>query len=434
MATTALPQTRSQQQSRKPLWRRRAFMLFWSGETVSLFGTQVTLLALPLTAVLTLQATVAQVGFIRFLGWLPYILFSLIFGAWVDQRRRKPILLLANAGRAVLIGLVPLLAVLNVLQFSQLAVIAFAVGVLTVLFDITLLAYVPTLVETNDLVRANGAVATSASAAQVAGPGLGGALVQVFSAPLALLVDMFSYVAATITLLLIRAPESAPRIQQGQRRRLLIEVREGLATAWAAPFIRSTMVISGLYNILFNIADTVFIVYAVRELHMEPGTVGAIFGIGAIGGLIGTTISIRLGRRGRFGPALSVAFILGCAPWVLLPAVSGPQTVEIVAFTLVYFLTRFGQGLWVVLVTSYRQAIVPNHTMGRVQASIRFISFGGVALGSLLSGVLASLIGLRPTLWVAAVGLIAIMLIMLFATSVPRVRSMPTSPAATEPK
>ena len=299
MATTSPAQTRSQQQSHKPLWRHRTFMLFWSGETVSLFGTQVTLLALPLTAVLTLQATAAEVGFIRFLGWLPYILFGLIFGAWVDQRRRKPILLLANAGRGVLIGLVPLLAMLNVLQFSQLAVIAFGVGVLTVLFDITLLAYVPTLVDTSELVKANGAVATSASAAQVAGPGLGGALVQVFGAPLALLVDMFSYVAATITLLLIRAPEPAPRMQQGERRRLLIEIREGLATAWAAPFIRDTMVISGLYNILFNIADTVFIVYAVRDLRMEPGTVGAIFGIGAIGGLIGTTISIRLGRRGR---------------------------------------------------------------------------------------------------------------------------------------
>jgi MFS family permease len=416
------------EKGRGRLWRHRAFMLFWSGETVSLFGTQVTLLALPLTAVLTLHATAPQLGFIRFVEALPYVLFTLVFGAWVDRRRRRPVMILANAARALLIGLVPLLAILGQLQLSLLAVIAFAVGVFTVLFDVTWLAYVPTLITTDELVEANGKVATSASAAEVAGPGLGGLLVQVLSAPVALVADAISYVVSTITLLAIRAPETAPHVQPGQRGRLLREIGVGISVVWCNLNLRAIMVMSGLWNMLFGIADTVFVLYAVRELRIGAGTLGAIFAVGAIGGLIGSAISTRLGQRGRFGPVLGVAFTFGTVPWLLLPAVAGPVTVEVAAFTLAYFLVRTGLGLWSVLVLSYRQAVTPNHLLGRVGASLRFVSYGLGALGFLFAGALTSFLSLRETLWLAAGGFVAILLVTLLGTPLPRVRSLPSEP------
>lgn len=407
-------------------------MLFWSGETVSLFGTQITMLALPLTAVLTLHATSAQLGLVRFAEALPYVIFTLIFGAWVDRRQRKPVLIVANAARGVLIGLVPLLAILHLLQFSLLTAVAFGVGVFTVLFDVTWLAYVPTVISADDLVEANGKVTMSSAAAEVAGPGLGGALVQVLSAPLALVADAISYVVATATLLAIRAPEPVPLAQQGHRKQLLREIGEGIQTVWANQFLRAIMLMSGLWNMLFGISDTVFVLYAIRELRLQPGTLGAIFGVGAIGGLIGSAISTRVSQRGAFGPVLGIAFTFGSIPWLLLPAVRGAQPLEIVGFTLAYFLIRLGLGLWSVLTLSFRQAITPHHLLGRVGASLRFVSYGLGALGFLLAGMLATLLGLRRTLWVAAVGFLVIWAITVLATPLPRIRAIPADPDSPE--
>lgn len=418
-----------QRRSNGSAWRRPAFLLFWSGETVSLFGTQVTLLALPLTAVLALGASATQLGLVRFAEAFPYILFTLMFGAWVDRRRRRPVMILAHTARALLLGLVPLLAILHLLDLSLLGAIAFGVGVFTVLFDVTWLAYVPTLVAADELVDANGKVATSASAAEVAGPGLGGLLVQALSAPLALLADAFSFVVAMLTLLAIRDPEPAPAIQQETRRSLPGEIRVGLSAVWDNEYLRAIMVMSGLWNLLNGIANTVFLLYAVRGLHLGAGALGAIYAVGAIGGLIGSAISTRLGRVGRFGPVLGVAFTFGCAPWLLLPAVSGASALEIAAFILAFFLVQVGLGLWGVLTISFRQAITPNYLLGRVNASMRFTSYGLGALGLLLSGLLASLFGMRETLWLAAAGFLAILLVTLLATPLPRIRAIPTAPA-----
>ena len=402
-------------------------MLFWTGETVSMFGTQITLLALPLTAVLVLHATPTQLGFVRFVEAFPYVLFTLFFGAWADRRRRKPILILTNAARGLLIGIVPLLALLGLLQLSLLGAIAFAVGTFTVLFDVTWLAYVPTLVEPAELVDANGRVLTSSAAAEVAGPGLAGVLVQLLSAPLALLADAISYVAATITLLLTRTPEPIPHSESGQRKQLLREIGEGFQALLDNRYLRAITVMSGLWNFLFSVADTVFLLYAVRERNLQPGTLGVIFAVGAVGGLVGSAISTRLGRRGTFGPVLGIAFTFGCLPWLLLPAVSGSQPVEIAGFTLAYFLVRFGLGLWGVLTLSLRQAITPLHLMSRVSASMRLVSYGLGAFGLLLSGVLGTLLGLRATLWLAAFGFVAILVITLVATPLPSVRSLPSA-------
>ncbi|HEV8193323.1 MAG TPA: MFS transporter [Ktedonobacterales bacterium] len=418
--------------TQRPL-QRTGFLLFWAGETVSMFGTQITMLALPLTAVLVLHATPPQLGFVRFVEQFPYVLFTLLFGAWADRRRRKPILIMTNAARGLLIGLVPLLAILGLLQLPLLGTIAFAVGAFTVLFDVTWLAYVPTLIEPDELLAANGRVLTSSAAAEVAGPGLAGILVQLLTAPLALVTDAVSYVAAAISLLLIRTPEPVQRSATGQRPDLLREIGEGFQVLLRNRYLRAITVMSGLWNFLFSVADTVFLLYAVRELSLQPGTLGIIFAVGAVGGLVGSAISTHLGKRGTFGPVLGVAFIFGCLPWLLLPAVSGSQPIEIAAFTLAYFLVRLGLGLWGVLTLSLRQAITPLHLMSRVSASMRLVSYGLGALGFLLSGILGTLVGLRATLWLTAFGFVAILIITLAATPLPSVRAIPGAEEMSHP-
>jgi MFS family permease len=398
-------------------------MLFWGGETVSMFGTQVTLLALPLTAVLVLGASAAQLSLVRFVETSPYLLFTLIFGAWADRRRRRPVLIIANAARCLLIGAIPALVFLDMLTLPYLAAIAFCAGVFTVLFDVAWAAYTPTLITREDLVEANGKMMTSYSSAEVAGPGLAGALIQWLSAPVALLADAASYLVAMVTLLLIRAPEPRPEVQAQPH--LLREIGEGLRLVMGDTYLRAIAVMSGLWNFFYLVASTIFLLYAVRERGLSPGTLGIVLAVGACGGLIGAAISTRLARRGRFGPVLGVAFTFGCASWVLLPAAQGSQVALSAFFAIAFFSIHIGLGLWNVLTLSLRQAITPMRLQGRVSATIRLIAYGLGTLGALAAGVLGSVFGLQTTLWIAAVGFLAILAVTLLATPLPRVRSLP---------
>src|SRR5262245_55887096 len=374
MTTTAVTR-----QSDKPgrsgrLWRHRPFLLFWGGETVSMFGSQVTLLALPLTAVLLLGATAAQLSLVRFLETAPYLLFTLLFGAWADRHRRRPVLIVANAARCLLIGAIPALVFFDVLTLSTLAAVAFGAGVFTVLFDVAWAAYTPTLIHSEDLVEANGKMMTSYASAEVAGPGLAGVLIQWLSAPFALIADAASYLVAMVTPLLIRAPEPRPEVQAESR--LLREIGHGLRLVMGDAYLRAIAVMSGLWNFFYLVASTIFLLYAARELGLSPATLGIILAVGACGGLIGAAISTRLAQRGRFGPVLGIAFTFGCASWVLLPAAQGSQAVVSAVFAFAFFSVHIGLGLWGVLTLSLRQAITPARLQGRVSATMRLISYG----------------------------------------------------------
>jgi MFS family permease len=425
MATTTVTRRAGGSGRSDRLWRHRPFLLFWGGETVSMFGTQVTLLALPLTAVLLLGATAAQLSLVRFFETAPYLLFTLIFGAWVDRRRRRPALIVANAARCLLIGAIPALVFFGMLTLPVLAAIAFGAGIFTVLFDVAWAAYTPTLVHSEDLVEANGKMLISYASSEVAGPGLAGVLIQWLSAPFALIADAASYFVAMVTLLFIRAPEPRPEVRAESH--LLREIGQGLRLVMGNTYLRAMAVMSGLWNFLNAIAFTIFLLYAVRERGLSPTTLGIILAVGACGGLIGAAISTRLARRGRFGPVLGIAFTFGCASWILLPAAQGPQVVVSAFFAVAFFSVNIGLGLWGVLTLSLRQAITPMHLQGRVSATMRLISYGLGTLGALAAGALGSAFGLRTTLWIAAVGFLTILAITLLATPLPKVRSLPTS-------
>lgn len=410
------------------LWTHAEFMKFWTGETVSLFGTQVTSLALPLTAIIVLHATPGQLGVIRFLQTVPFLLLALLIGAWVDRRRKRPVMIGSNAARFVLVGLVPILAVAGALGMPILYLIAFGIGVATVFFDVCWMSYVPSLVGKDQLPEANAKVSTSYAVADVSGPGLGGVLVQLLGAPKAMAADALSYLVSIGTLLAIKTEEPAP--ERPAERNLLAEIREGLHQVLGNRYVRATTTMGGLWNFCNIMTDTIFLLYAIRELHFTPSLVGLVISVGMTGGIIGSVLASSFSRRFRYGPTIMIAAGFGTLPSFLIPAAQGSRTLLVVLFIVAYFLVRIGAVTANVLMITLRQTVTPARLLGRMNAAARTVLYTGGSLGAIAAGLLGSTIGLRNTLWVAAVGF-AITLTPLLLSPIPTLRELPPSP--TEP-
>ncbi len=406
------------------LWRDPEFLKFWSGETISLFGTYVTTLALPLLAVITLKVSAEQLGYLRAAEFAPFLLAP-VFGVWADRRRKKPVMTLANAFRAVLIGLVPTLYYLHHLPLNTLYLIAFAIGVCTVAFDVSWMSFVPSLVPKQNLIEANGKIATSYSAAEIGGPGLAGVLVQLFTAPVALVVDAASYVVSVVSLLWIHRPEPKPERQAD--RDMGREMREGLAAVFGNQYLRITALQGSMFNFFMQFLETTFVLYLVRELGFRAALVGFVVAAGAVGGLFGAMIATSLTRRLPFGPLIMVAMVIGCTPTLILPAVRGSTATMTAAFVAVLFVYKGGSGVANVLAITLRQTVTPNRLLGRVTASMRLALYGAIPLGALTAGFLGASIGLRSTLWVAGIGFTA-SLIPVLLSPVPRLAALPPSP------
>lgn len=274
------------------LWHHRDFRRFWFGETVSLLGTQVSNLALPLTAVSAFHASDEQVGVLRFLQLVPYIGFAMVFGAWADRVRRRHVMIATNLVRLVLIGLVPVLAAAHALSMPALLAIACAVGIASVLFDVCWMPYAPTLIPDEErYVEVSAKMGMSSSASDVAGPGLAGLLVSVLSAPTALIVDAASYGISVASLLAIRTPE--PRPAPPAKRHLPAEIRQGLAWVVRTRLLRWLAAVGFCCNFSMITVWTMFLLYGTRDLHLAASTLGAIFATASVGGLIGAMVSAR---------------------------------------------------------------------------------------------------------------------------------------------
>nr|AFD20768.1 export protein [Streptomyces rimofaciens] len=412
------------------LWHNRDFLRFWFGETLSLLGTQVTNLALPLTAINAFHATDEQVGVLRFLQLVPYLGLALVFGVWVDRARRRRIMLGANLVRMVLLTLVPVLYWSDALDMVSLLVIACAVGAASVLFDVSWMSYVPTLVrEPEHYVEAGAKMGMSSSAADVAGPGLAGVLVGALSAPVALIADAFSYLVSLISLLLIRTPEPRPE-PAAARRHLPTEIRDGLRWVLKNPVLRSLAVIGFCCNFSMITVWTMFLLYGTRDLRLDSTTLGGIFATASVGGLIGAAISRKVIRRFRLGLVYLVAQSALLVGPTLIVLATGPRWVMVGMFVLSFFTTYLGLGVAAVVIVSLRQVSTPPSMMGRMTAVFRTLLFGGGALGGLFAGLLSGRIGARGALTVAATGSAAV-LIALALSPVTRLRGLP--PATEEP-
>ncbi|MET9379428.1 MFS transporter [Streptomyces sp. NPDC002992] len=417
-------------ESRAGLWHNRDFLVFWFGETLSLLGTQVTTLALPLTAIVAFDATDEQVGVLRFLQLAPYLGLALVFGVWVDRSRRRRVMLGANLSRMVLIALVPLLYWVHALDMVTLLVIACAIGIASVLFDVSWMSYVPTLVrDPRDYVEAGAKMGASSSAADVAGPGLAGVLVGALTAPVALVANAFSYLVSVISLLLIRTPEPRPGPTAGKRR-MLPELRDGLRWVLRNPILRALALIGFCCNFSMVTVWTMFLLYGTRDLHLGSTTLGSIFATASVGGLIGAAISRKVIQRFRLGTVYLVAqtaLLLGPA---LIVLATGPRPVMVGMFVLSFFTTYLGLGVANVIIVSLRQTSTPQSMMGRMTAVFRTLLFGGGALGGLSAGLLSGELGPKGALTAAAIGSAAVV-IGLAVSPVTRLHSLP--PATPEP-
>ena len=411
------------------LWRRPDFVKLWTSQTISLIGSQVTFLALPLTAVLVLNATPAQMGFLTAAGALPSLLVGLFAGVWVDRRRRRPILIAADLGRAALLLLIPVAALLGVLRIEYLYIVAFLVGTLGLFFEVAHHSFLPSLVGREQLVEGNSKLEISDSVAEIVGPGLAGGLVQLVTAPIAIAVDAISFLISALFLGLIRTPEPAPKPPDEQQN-IFGQVGEGLGLVSGNALLRA--IAGGMSTVhLFNtVLEAVFVLYLTRELGIGPGLLGLIFASGSVGFLVGALLPGWVTRRFGLGSGIIGGLLLVGLSDLLIPLVGG--SVVMVVKILVLMAAQFFFGLGLVIFNigqvSVRQAITPDHLQGRMNATLSFIAAGSVPLGGLLGGGLGEMIGLRPTLVLAALGEMLAVLWLILSP----IRSLREQPALME--
>ena len=390
------------------LWRHPDFLKLWVGQTISVFGTQITLLALPLTAVLMLDASAAQMGLLGAAERAPFLLVGLFAGVWVDRLRRRPILIGADLGRAALLGWIPLAAAFGWLRIEHLYVVGFLAGVLTVFFDVAYMAYLPALVRREQLVEGNSKLEVSNSVAMIAGPGLAGGLVQLVTAPVAIVVDALSYLGSALSLAFIRRPEPAPRAVGARPvgpQGFWGEIGEGLRVVLGNPLLRAIAGCTGTSNLFSNVLFTVFVLYATRELGIGPAALGLIFAAVGPGSLLGALLAGPLARRFGLGPTIVGSIFVSGVSAFLIPLAGGPPAAAIALLAAASFLGGLGGPVYNISQVSLRQAIVPGRLQGRMNATMRFLVWGTMPIGSLLGGFLGETVGLRPTMLVGALGM-----------------------------
>jgi MFS family permease len=402
------------------LWRHADFLKLWSAQTISQVGSQVTLIALPLTAILILDASTFEVAALTAMDTLPFLVFALPAGVWVDRLRRKPLMVVADVGRAAALLSIPVAYALGELGLAQLFVVGFVAGALTVLFDVAYLSFLPALVGRTRLAGGNARLEATRSAAQAAGPGLGGGLIGLFGAPIAILADAASYVVSAVLVGWIRHPEEVEG--RAPRRPALTELREGLRYVFRQPYLRALTLTIGASNLFTFMVVGLFIVYIVRRLGLSPELVGLVFTTANLGALGGALANAWVVARLGLGRTIVVTALLASLSWLSVPlAPVGNPLPALIAGALAgpFFGTMFN-----VNQLSLRQAITPERLMGRMNAVVRFMYWGTMPAGSFAGGTLASVVGLRPTLFVGIAGG-TIAFLPLAATSLVRVRAIP---------
>lgn len=384
------------------LWRHGHFMKLWGAQTVSQFGSEITGLALPLAAILVLDASAFEVAVLATVEFLPFLLFALPAGVWVDRTRRRPILIWADIGRAAVLLSVPIAYAFDALTLWQLYGVGFATGVLTVFFDVAYQSYLPSLVERRQLVDGNAKLEISRSTAHVGGPAIAGALIELVKAPLAILADAVSFVVSALLLLGIPpAEEDSAAPEQAERRGMRAELAEGLRYILREPHIRAIATCTATFNFFSNVVGAVILVYAVRQVGMDAGVIGLVLSLGGIGAVMGAVTATALSRRIGVGRTIVAGAMTGSAT-LMIPL--APEAAAAPLFTIAFAILGFGVVVYNTAGISLMQAITPNRLLGRMNASRRFVVWGTIPLGSLTGGAIAAATDLRTAIWVGAIG------------------------------
>jgi MFS family permease len=398
----------------KSLWRNADFLKLWAGQTISLIGSEVTGLALPLTAVLILNATPAQMGVLGAVQYAPALLLGLFAGVWIDRVRRRPILIFADVGRALLLASIPVALLLGVHGMNYLYGVAFAVGALTVLFSVAYQAYLPSLVEKAHLVEANGRLEASRALAGIVGSGLSGALVQLLTAPIAILADACSFFVSVFSLAIIRTPEPKPA-RNPQRKHIFAEIGEGLRMTFGHALLRPIVITSAIFNLFAAILNSLVILYLARDLRFSPVAIGGMSAVAGVAGLLAAMIAGRVTRWFGVGRTIVGATLLISGGWLILPLTGSVLAPSIPLVTLGASLGAMGDVFYNVNVISVTQSVTPNRLRGRVSASVRFTLWGLQPLGALAGGFIGQTYGLQFALFVSSAGFLSAFLWALFS-------------------
>jgi MFS family permease len=385
------------------LWRHPDFLKLWAGQTVSVFGSLISTFALPVTAILLLQATPLQITLLSAAEYAPGLLVSFFAGAWVDRLRRRPILIAADLGRAVLLGSIPVAALLGALRIEQLYLVALLVSVLAVFFDVAYRSYLPSLVRREDLLEGNSKLQASASVAEVAGFGLAGVLVQALTAPVAILFDALSFLASAGSVAIIRKAEPTPTPAEA-RPNAWREIGLGIRALLCNPILRASAGASGTFNLFRNMIGVVIMLFFLRELRLPPIILGPLFALGGISAFLGALLAERLTRRWGVGRTLLGGLLLSGLATLLVPLAGGPLLLALGLLAASQLLGDGAATIYEINQISLVQAMTPDRLQGRINASNRFIEWAAMLLGLLVGGVLGQTIGLRLTLFVAAAG------------------------------
>ncbi|MGA5298674.1 MFS transporter [Nucisporomicrobium flavum] len=401
--------------------RDRVFRHYWSAHVVSLVGDQVTLIAIPLLAVLTLGAGPAEMGYLTAAVLLPNLFLSLLAGAWVDRRAdKRRVMIVADLGRAALLTVVPVLAYAGVLNLWHLCALSFAIGTLTVFYEVADGSLFASVVRRPDYIAANSLTNGARALSYVAGPGLGGVLVQVLTAPFALVADVLSYLGSALLLARIAPPETA--VTAGDDGGL--RIGSGLAFIARSAILRQLLLGVTAMNLFNYVFHALLILYVTTTLGISPGLLGALVGIGSVGGLAGAALTGRLIRRFGIGPVAVLGYVAFPLPLVLVPLAGGPRPMVIGMLLAAEFLSAIGVMILDIAVGSLQTAATPASRLSLVKGAQRTVNYGVRPIGALLGGVLGELIGVHAALWIGAVGAVAGVFFVLFSP-VPRMRDLP---------
>lgn len=380
------------------------FGWLWGAQSISLFGSSMTLLALPLLAVVELDASALQMGYLGAAGMLPFLLVSLPAGIWVDRRTRRPLLVVADVVRGGLLIAIPVLAWFGLLRMPQLYATAFIIGALSVVFEIAHYAYVPDLVGRDQVVRANSRLQVSYSVADSAGPAAAALVVQALSIPIALALDALSYLMSAAMLCRIRRPEHPARTSAPSS--LWAELGAGLQFIASHPLLRVIVRSAIIDSFCIGGVVALFVLYANRSLGLGAIALGAVFAARGIGAIPGAMLSDRVARAVGVGPTIVLGWSVATLAWLLVPVVFGPSAV--VVLLVAAFVGGLAGTIFNIQQWSLRQIVTPDRLQGRVTAAHRFLVYGAEPLGALAAGLCATSLGLRPTLALfSAVALLA---------------------------
>ncbi|MGW2958941.1 MFS transporter [Streptomyces sp. NPDC001220] len=400
---TAAPTTRPPARSRALSWipgllYDTAFRRYWTAQTVSYLGDQVSALAIPLIAVTVVHAGAAQMGYLAAAVWLPHLLFGPYAGLWADRRRhRRRVMIAADLGRFALLVSLPVVHALSTLTFTGLFTVAFGVGLLSVLFEVCNPPLFKALVPPGGYVAGNALGSGSRAMAKVVGPSAGGFLVQLFSAPFALLVDALSYLVSAVLLARI-APEEAPPSEDRVR------LRAAGRFILRSPAIRAALAATATVNFFCFVTTTLFVLYATTTLGLGAGLLGTVLGAGAVGAVVGAVCATPLTRRLGVGRT----FLLGClttpAPLLLIPAAHGSGPAVLVMLVGAQFGSALGV-IWIdITAATLLTSLVPDAMRSSVFGAYQGVNLGMRPLAALIAGAVAGPLGLRTTLWIAAAG------------------------------